>query len=308
MNRYIKHYHQILALALLLFVAAGCEKDEPNIATRDHAPVTQVLLNNTDLVSKVFWDTTFTVAPGVEETDIHYLSMKGLPMHMFCLKVDLKQDGVELFPMTPYGSTSFGMQTVPEMMKWVDQPGKKVVAGFNADFFDMNNGTPRGIVHIEGAIIKDTPLVGRSVFGTDNTGKPVIAHADDYPAVQDNLFNALGASNLLVKDHVQTPIPPDAILMDPNPRTGVGITDDDVVYFIVIDGREFTHSNGMSLAEVSEIFMALNVKDATNLDGGGSSTFVTLHSLADVYHVRNKPSDGSPRPVGNGWAILVNEN
>lgn len=308
MNGYIKKHYSILALAVLLCVA-GCEDDEqPVVVQRDYAPVTQALVDNSELVSTVFWDTTFVVAPGVEETDIHYLSMKGLAMHMFVLKVDLKQDGVELSPMTPYGASSFGMQSIPEMMEWVDEPGKKVVAGFNADFFDMTSGLPRGVVHLNGEIIKDTPMVGRSVVGIDNSGKPVIVHSDDYAAVQSELYEALGASNILLKDYVQTPIPAQAALTDPEPRTAVGFTENDEVYFVVVDGRKFEYSNGMSLSEVAEVFMALGAKDATNLDGGGSSSFVTLHSVADVWHVRNRPSDGSPRPVGNGWAILVNEN
>lgn len=308
MNTYIRNYYSILALAAMVTLAGCKEDDEPVIAHGDVAPVTQALLDNSELVSTVFWDTTFVVAPGVEETDIHYLSMKGLPMHMFILKVDLNQDGVQLSPMTPYGATSFGMQSIPDMMEWVDEPGKKIVAGFNADFFDMASGTPRGVVHLDGEVIKGTPMVGRSVVGINNDGEPVIVHSDDYDAAKGNLFEALGASNILVKDHAQTPIPSDDVLVNPEPRTAVGFTDNNVVYFVVVDGREFQYSNGMSLSEVSEVFMALGVKDATNLDGGGSSTFVTLHSVADVWHVRNKPSDGSPRPVGNGWAILVNEN
>lgn len=307
MNYFIKYCYSVL-LAASVFIVAGCEEDDEPAAERDYAPVTQALIDNSNLVSTVFWDTTFVVAPGVEETDIHYLSMKGLAMHMFVLKVDLKQDGVELTPMTPYGETSFGTQSVPEMLKWIDEPGKKAVAGFNADFFDLNSGVPRGVVHLDGNIIKDIPMVGRSVFGLDSDGKPVLVHSDDYPEVKDNFFEALGASNILVKDFAQAPIPSDPVYVDPEPRTAVGFTEDDVVYFIVVDGRRFEYSNGMSLAEVAEAFIALGAKDATNLDGGGSSTFVTLHSVADVWHVRNKPSDGSPRPVGNGWAILVNEN
>lgn len=307
MNNYIRRYYSILALAALL-AAVGCNEEDEPVAKRDYAPVTRALLDNSKLVSTVFWDTTFVVAPGVEETDIHYLSMKGLGMHVFVLKVDLKQDGVQLSPMTPYGSTSFGMQSVPEMMKWVDEPGKKVVAGFNADFFDMTSGLPRGVVHLNGAVIKDTPMAGRSVFGISDNGKPTIVHSSDYPAAKNTLVEALGASNILIKDHLQTPVPAEASLVNPEPRTAVGFTENDELYFVVIDGRRFEYSNGMSLAEVSEVFMALGAKDATNLDGGGSSTFVTLHSVADVWHVRNRPSDGSPRPVGNGWAILVNEN
>lgn len=309
MITYIKRYSLLVLTLTAMVVLAGCkEDDEPTTTQRDLAPVTQALVDNSELVSTVFWDTTFVVASGVEETDIHYLSMKGLAMHLFVLKVDLNQEGVKISPMTPYGATSFGMQSVPAMMEWVDEPGKKAVAGFNADFFDMGSGQPRGVVHLDGEIIKDTPMVGRSVMGINNDGEPVIVHSDDYPSVKDELFEALGASNILVKDHAPTPIPSDDVLVNPEPRTAVGFTENNVVYFVVVDGRRFEYSNGMSLSEMAEVFMALGAKDATNLDGGGSSTFVTLHSVADVWHVRNRPSDGSARPVGNGWTVLVNDN
>jgi len=308
MNRYIKRYYAILALAVVV-MAAGCkEDDDPSVARRDLAPVTQALVNNSELVSTVFWDTTFVVAPGVEETDIHYLSMKGLAMHLFILKADLNHEGVELSAMTPYGGTSFGTQPIPEMMKWVDEPGKKVVAGFNADFFDLNSGVPRGVVHLNGEIIKDIPMPGRCVMGIDADGIPMIVHSDDYPSMKEQFVDALGASNILLKDGAPAPIPSDAVFINPEPRTAVGFTANNEIYFLVVDGRKFEYSNGMSLAELTEVFTALGVENAANLDGGGSSTFVTRHSVADVFHVRNRPSDGSPRPVGNGWAILVNEN
>ncbi|AWW33002.1 phosphodiester glycosidase family protein [Echinicola strongylocentroti] len=306
MKKYINYYYTFLLATSMVLMAASCKNDDtqPAVLDQELSPITQRLADSTELVSEVFWDTTFTVAPGVEETDIHYLSMKGLTMRMFVVKIDLKEEGVELFPLTPFASSGFGMQPIPEMMEWVDVPGKKVVGGVNADFFNMDTGEPRGVVHLHGEAIKTTPMVGRSFFGVDENGRLVIEHSDDYPEFQDGLYDALGAGDLLIKDYNLVPIPSEDI----HPRTAVGITDAEEVYFMVVDGRLFDYSNGLSLSEVAEVFQALGVRDATNLDGGGSSTFVTLHSLEDVFHVRNRPSDGTPRPVANGWAILVNEN
>ncbi len=305
MNTYIKHYISLFLCVFLMLSTASCQNDDDTsvIVAREYAPLTQTLLENTELVSKVFKDTTFVVAPGVEETDIHYLSMKGLTMRIFILKADMARQDVSLEPLTPYGSTGYAMQTVPDMLKWFDVPGQKAVAAVNADFFNMTTGEPRGIVHIEGEAVRTTPLAGRSFFGTTKNGEIIIAHTDDYPEMQDRLQDALGGGDLLIKNHIRTAITNE----DVHPRTAVGLTADNVLYFIAIDGRQFDYSNGMTLAEITDIFDALGAKDAANLDGGGSTTFVTLHSLADVYHIRNRPSDGEPRPVGNGWAITVSE-
>lgn len=47
--------------------------------------------------------------------------------------------------------------------------------------------------------------------------------------------------------------------------------------------------------------------DAVNYDGGGSSTMVLRdedEKAKASFIVRNRPSDGSPRAVGNGLAIV----
>jgi exopolysaccharide biosynthesis protein len=57
-----------------------------------------------------------------------------------------------------------------------------------------------------------------------------------------------------------------------NPRTGVGIIDDNHLVFVVVDGRSAGYSRGVSLAEFAQIFKDLGCSDAYNIDGGGSST------------------------------------
>lgn len=58
-----------------------------------------------------------------------------------------------------------------------------------------------------------------------------------------------------------------------NPRTAVGIIDELHYVFIVSDGRT-KESKGLSLYELALFMQSLGVRDAYNLDGGGSSTMV----------------------------------
>ena len=56
------------------------------------------------------------------------------------------------------------------------------------------------------------------------------------------------------------------------PRTGIGIVDDNHFVFVVVDGRSEGYSAGVTMTEFAEIFQSLGATEAYNLDGGGSST------------------------------------
>jgi len=56
------------------------------------------------------------------------------------------------------------------------------------------------------------------------------------------------------------------------PRTGIGIIDDNHFVFVVVDGRSTGYSRGVTMTEFAEIFQDLGATVAYNLDGGGSAT------------------------------------
>ena len=58
-----------------------------------------------------------------------------------------------------------------------------------------------------------------------------------------------------------------------NPRTAIGLIDENHYVFVVSDGRT-EESEGLSLYELAQFMETLGVKTAYNLDGGGSSTMV----------------------------------
>jgi len=83
-----------------------------------------------------------------------------------------------------------------------------------------------------------------------------------------------------------------------HPRTILGRYANDDLIMIVIDGRQGKWSIGVSLERLQDKLLELGVKDAYNLDGGGSSTFYYNGE------VLNKPSDGRERPVVNSILIF----
>ena len=82
-----------------------------------------------------------------------------------------------------------------------------------------------------------------------------------------------------------------------HPRTAVGVTSKQELLLVAVDGRA-PWSQGASLPEMAEIMLRLNVEDAINLDGGGSTSLV----VKDQYI--NAPSDGKARPVADCLLIF----
>lgn len=83
-----------------------------------------------------------------------------------------------------------------------------------------------------------------------------------------------------------------------HPRTALGVTADGRVLMVVADGRAPDRSVGFTMAELAHYLVALGADRAVSLDGGGSSTF----AVDGI--VRNRPSDGTPRPVANSLFVV----
>lgn len=133
--------------------------------------------------------------------------------------------------------------------------------------------------------------------GIDRTGKVI----GGIPKTEEDLFDLKpyeGVSFLpiLLKDGKKLELPEDW-KNDKHPRTIIGRYANDDLIMIVIDGRQNDWSIGVSLERLQDKLLELGVKDAYNLDGGGSSTFYYDGK------VLNKPSDGRERSVVN--SILI---
>jgi Phosphodiester glycosidase len=83
-----------------------------------------------------------------------------------------------------------------------------------------------------------------------------------------------------------------------HPRTMIGVDHRGLIWLVAVDGRQPDHSIGMTLPDLVRLADRLGLRDALNLDGGGSTTMVVKGKVV------NRPSDPSgPRAVSD--AILV---
>ncbi|QER86926.1 phosphodiester glycosidase family protein [Streptomyces tendae] len=83
-----------------------------------------------------------------------------------------------------------------------------------------------------------------------------------------------------------------------NPRTLAGTDASGRTVLVTADGRS-TDSLGLSITESATVARSLGLRDAVNLDGGGSTTMVAKGQVVNV------PSDAAgERPVGDALLIL----
>jgi exopolysaccharide biosynthesis protein len=86
----------------------------------------------------------------------------------------------------------------------------------------------------------------------------------------------------------------------PHPRTVIARDRVGLWWLITIDGRQPGRAVGMSFTEMQALLARLDVTDALNLDGGGSTTMV----VGDA--VLNRPSDPTgPRPVSDAVIVIA---
>jgi hypothetical protein len=119
-------------------------------------------------------------------------------------------------------------------------------------------------------------------------------------SVKPPIRNMVGAWCQVLRNGVA--VPPssttDALLMDRHPRTAVGFSADSTrIFFAVVEGRQPAVSQGVSIAELSEVMTYIGAANAANLDGGGSSCMVINGEI------KNFLTDGSERAVSDGLAI-----
>lgn len=173
------------------------------------------------------------------------------------------------------------------------------VLAVNAGGFFASDGRllPVGITVVDGEVLTFADL-HLSFVGFNRSGKLVGGNITTREQLAE-LDVIHGASFLptLLKGGVKQPIP-SAWANTRHPRTLIGHFENDDLLLIVIDGRREGWSTGVTLEEAQDKLLEFNVRDAYNLDGGGSSTF---------YYdgrVLNRPSGGAERRVTTNLVII----
>lgn len=133
------------------------------------------------------------------------------------------------------------------------------------------------------------------------------------PKKKISLYNAVAGSDQIVTDGNAIENQPDReFFTTPHPRTAIGITNDNKLLLVTVDGRQPGTSEGIPLDELAQLMIELGAVQAINLDGGGSTTM----TIADPDpRVLNSPSSkdnegnyGVLRQNGTSIAVFAKPN
>lgn len=189
----------------------------------------------------------------------------------------------------------------------------ELAVGINGDFYSTDTGAN---ANVNGLGMSNGTIVSSAVSGwhslvtrQDNTA--TIVSNGTVPA---NAWNAVSGNQRLVTNGVNV-APDDSYTNTLNPHTAVGIGANGHLFFMVVDGRQGNFSEGMYTSEMADIFIDFGVRNAINLDGGGSSTLSFGDGTNGAARTINSPSDGSSeqspgsqRSVANHFGVFATPN
>ena len=157
----------------------------------------------------------------------------------------------------------------------VTAANNNAILAINGDYYGANS---TGYVIRNGVVYRDTVREDSSNgdLAIYKDGSFKIIYEEEISAeqlVKDGVVNLLAFGPSLVENGeivVNTNYEVGQSMAS-NPRTAIGIIDENHYIIVVSDGRT-SESQGLSLYELAEVMKSYGVKTAYNLDGGGSST------------------------------------
>lgn len=147
------------------------------------------------------------------------------------------------------------------------------VLAINGDYYGAQE---KGYVIRNGKLYRDTAIANQEDLVIYEDGSFGIINESDVTAqelIEKGAVQTLSFGPALVQNGKITVSQNEEVgqAMASNPRTAIGIIDDNHYVFVVSDGRT-SESEGLSLYELAEFMDSLGAETAYNLDGGGSST------------------------------------
>ena len=191
---------------------------------------------------------------------------------------------------TALAQNSYGTNVIAKTS--VTAAENNAILAVNGDYYGANSS---GYVIRNGVVYRDSVREDASNgdLAIYKDGSFKIIYEDQVSAdqlVQDGVVNLLAFGPSLVENgeisvDTNTEV---GQAMSSNPRTAIGIIDENHYIIVVSDGRT-SESKGLSLYQMAEVMKSYGVKTAYNLDGGGSST---LYFNGQVI---NKPTTGGSK-------------
>ena len=256
-----------------------------------------------EAIRNIRW-TTKTIAPGIVLKTCEKVNFFNSLQSIFLIEVDtlvaqvdfkIDYNSAEYYPVSVFGRRN------------------NAIAAINGTYF-MTTGTSIGqpwhFIKIEGYRVAPTVP---SEFATRATGVFTVTDGiadisgwsrgkEDTNAGDANY--ALVCGPLMIDDGVDMDMWDNELVTARHPRSCVANMNDGKMLIIAVDGRQSGRADGMTLSELRYfIRQSGSVKDALNLDGGGSTALYVAGENREKFGIVNVPIDenipGKERNVGN---------
>ena len=247
----------------------------------------------------VFSSTSSILAPGITQKINYATSADGKQMVYYVATVDVTRDDVTI--MANYKdndpSKGWGMQRVEDQVaalvkNHADVENFTAVVATNGDGFNTTTGKPGGLLVMEGR--EWNPVDGDGFFAILKDGSAMIGTQAEYEQYKNQIQEAIGAFGATLVKNGEIVVANGGTRAS---RTAIGIKADGSVVMMVLDGRQEPFSCGGTMAEIAVIMKEAGCVHAVNLDGGGSTTYMSKPEGSDTIKVVNRPSDGYARSV-----------
>lgn len=249
---------------LLLFVFVSCSKDdEGRQLPYDYSE--QVKVDLPELLAQAKWKTS-QVADGISWKHFQFPNIFDSKQYINIFEIDLSKGRSLDIPYVKSGflKTSDAAKTA------------KALVAFNGSYFNTTIGGSTVFFKHNNSIINETvkgfnTYRENGAFVLDATGKPKVVQkpASGWASLSEPMA-LVGGPLLILNAQEQSQMNVD-FNNNRHPRTAVGITAEQKMIVVVVDGRS-SQSQGLTIPQLSQLMKALGCTAAVNFDGGGSST------------------------------------
>ncbi|WP_134702831.1 phosphodiester glycosidase family protein [Ammoniphilus sp. YIM 78166] len=227
---------------------------------------------------------------------VHYFKGHALIVH--------DPSRVHLVQTTGTKRSGKGLPRGEFISEFVERTG--ALAAVNASgFYDPNwmgyGETPSGLVIQDGKILSAATGKGETVVGLTFDGKLITGNYSAEQLVKEmKVRDAVSFKPQLIVNGENLFTGKEATSWGIAPRTAMGQTKEGAIIFIVIDGRQPTHSLGASMTDMANLMEEFGAVNAMALDGGTSSMMVTKEKIL----TSSSNDDERGRWLPNAWVVF----
>ena len=259
----------------------------------------------------VFSSTDSVLAPGITQSIKYAYTADNKQIVYYLATVDVTRDDVTI--MANYKDNDpgngWGMQRVEDQANALvknhayKHENFSAVVAINGTGYNMSTGEPSGLLVMDGR--EWHPIDGNGFFAILKDGSALIGTSADYPQYKEQIKEAIAGfgCTLVIDGKINVGYTPN-YYNDRASRTAIGIKADGSVVMMVMDGRQEPFSAGGSMQEIAQVMLDAGCVHAINLDGGGSTTYLSKPEGGDKLQLVSRPSDGYARSVATSLVAI----